>query len=180
MPFLSLWLAGYATGLILADSGFPLGVGFTLGLHVAVAAAFRGRPGLWLAIGLIGVVAGLLSLGSALRSAERDRPVSIEERVVEGDIVGVDTRGGRARVTLARLRAEDGRPAPDRLEVWTDVGDSGVSLATRPPGCRIRVRLRISPIASSSNPGIPDPAKHARRRGLGARGNLVDPRLHVP
>ncbi|MBW2397232.1 MAG: DUF4131 domain-containing protein, partial [Deltaproteobacteria bacterium] len=180
MPFLSLWLAGYVGGLVLAEFGFSLGVGFVLGLHGAVAAACRGRPGRWLATGLMGAVAGLLSLGASLQAADRDRPLSTEERVVEADVVGVDTRGGRSRVTLARLRAEDGKPVPARLEVWTDGGGADDSLAGRPPGCRIRVQLRIAPITRASNPGLPDPARRARRRGLGARGNLVDPRLQVP
>ncbi|MCP3983817.1 MAG: DNA internalization-related competence protein ComEC/Rec2 [bacterium] len=180
MPFLSLWLAGYIGGLVLAEAGLHLGTGFVLGLHAAAAIACRGPKGLRLAVAFVGAVAGLLSLGSVYRMADRHRPVTIEERVVEADVARIDMRGGRARVALDRLRAEDGRPAPARLEIWTDPGAGPDSLAMRPVGCRVRMRVRIAPLKSASNPGLQDPAKRARRRGIGALGSLVDPRLQVP
>lgn len=180
MPFLSLWLAGHIGGLLLADVGLPVGAGFVVGLHVAVGAACLGRSGRWAAVMLVGAVAGLLSLGAELRMAEQGRPASIETRVVEADVTAVETRGGRARVMLAGLRAEDGLPVPERIEVWADAAQADTSLAARRAGCRVRARLRIAPITSVYNPGLPDPARRARRRGIGARASLVDPRLQVP
>ena len=180
MPFLSLWLAGHVGGLLLADQGLPVGAGFVVGVHAAVGVAALGRSGRPVAVMLAGAIAGLVSLGAVLRTAERDRPAAIEERIVEAELEAVETRAGRTRVILAGLRAEDGRPVPERIEVWVDDGRGDVSLADRRTGCRVRARLRIAPTTGTYNPGLRDPAQRARRLGIGARASLVDPRLQVP
>ena len=146
--------------------------------------------------GLVCFDVGWTGLSQRLREAAQDA-----ERARSG--VGGDIRLAEARVVDRRAHrwgetvlldriavADGGPPLPRRLRLrippssWPGAsGGEGEPAPLAPsraqrllqPGAFVRLGLRIAPLGGSRNPGNPDSARAAARRGLAARARLVDP-----
>jgi competence protein ComEC len=152
----------------------------------------EGRTILWhgllcLLTGVIAFDAGSIVLAERLREAVRGRTRAAEAgqqglRMAEARVVARLTRSWGDDIELSRVRAADGgTPLPERviLRVRGDsLGKTALDSRTDGllrPGTQLRLALRILPIHAQRNPGSVDREGELARRGIAARGRLIDP-----
>lgn len=149
---------------------------------------------------LVLLAAAFVALGAGahadrLARAERGAPgprgcdATVDARVAEvvrvGGRIGERESGGPASgswlVSLVGARAASREAAgcvPARIELWAWDGDPEArAVGGLHEGERIRARLHLERPRGRANPGSPDTARAARRRGVGARARLVAPGL---
>jgi competence protein ComEC len=137
--------------------------------------------------------AGVMALALGARSIAHPVEAARSEVVRESVDRAVSARvcsaaAGREWVSVELCQVEPvpfgtfvlGSATPSRLRVIERVAtEEGALLAALETGDLLRARLRVEPTRPARNPGGQDRAVEERRRGIAARGRLVDQRLLV-
>ncbi len=150
-----------------------------LAIGVAVGPAPAARRAL---SALLAALAGAASLALQLESAASRIRLPTQPVVIEGTVVDSVSGIGWSRVDVARVRAvdADARRVPANLRLVGGETPAGFqALETAQPGDRIRARVRLRELREPRNPGSPQRVRALERRGIGARGRLEHPALHV-
>jgi competence protein ComEC len=130
----------------------------------------------------IAAAAGALGLGQRLEAASRVHLAEPVECTLEGTIRVVADGPGGYRVDLVDVVAVGrGDPAvPQRVRLYGEPTPAGLpALERRLPGARLRARVRLREPRALRNPGSRSRLRDLARAGIGARGRLVHPALHV-
>ncbi len=106
------------------------------------------------------------------------------DATIEATIRGASVRSDQVHFELGAVRAVEplDAPAPERLLLTIRVSpERGTppAIGAFAPGDRVRARVRIRPLETRANPGTPDRARRAARRGIAARAALVHEDLIV-
>lgn len=152
---------------------------------LAFGVALRGRPRARAAcaVGALAAI-GAASLARCLEAAARGRPDAPFEATIEATVERIDRQPERLAVELVDVVAVRSAPSARvasrvRLRAPIEPGAPRPPLASALPGDRLRLRARLRPLETRSNPGRSDPAHALARRGIGATGSLVHPDLVV-
>lgn len=165
----------------------------------ATASAFRRRAGVCAGCAFGAALAlGGYGLASDLAAAKRQAPDATRDRAVEARVCETREAPGWRVVELCGLRevafgsvphpglearsghADRGSGVPARVQLIEAAGTpEGDWLASLVTGDRVRARLRIAPLRSLANPGLPDRTRPLARRGVAARARLLDARVAV-
>jgi len=147
----------------------------------------RGRPRLRaLAASILFLAAGAYSLGTRIERARAARPRRPMVVTVEGTRCAGELAADWASVELCQVERVRGLgfdpvgdvSLPRRVRVIESRSTAASEwLASLCPGERVRVRLRLRPPRSWSNPGSRDRVRPLDRRGVGALASLVAPGL---
>lgn len=189
-----LFGAGMAGGAIAAEYGASAGPLLLVAVHGGAAAlglavaggSARRRIAAAVVVALAAFGTGHATLAHELVRAGKAWTEERRAVLLDAEVDEVTRLAAVDRIVLDDLRVVGGRRLPGRLEIFEDRHDEEssaarpVALASRPPGCRVRAWVRVTPIASRRNPGTADPRWRAARSGLGLRGRLVHPALHEP
>jgi len=196
MPYLLLWMAlCQALGILVADRlagwlrtppaegtagdillfphiAFPFLV--TALLSNIILALFTHRDRLRAALAcLLCFGLGAMSLGRHSLEAAWPYPEPVVECIVEGRVEAVRRGEGWSRFVLSEVGGVGGGvPPPRRIEVQLDWGRPGAGMPAPEKGERWRMRLRLRPVRSLSNPGGRSREAQLRRAGVGAIGRL--------
>lgn len=127
---------------------------------------------------------GAASLAAQRDAADADRPAAPFEATIEATVARIERRPERLSLELSDARAAPGERAtrvPVRIRLRTPIEPHAgpPPLASALPGDRLRLRARLRPSETRSNPGRPDAARDFSRRGIAAVANLVHPDLVV-
>jgi len=184
VPVLPLLALGLAAGILAADATgvAPWAAWPLAGAGLAMGARARGAPRRRLAAaGLLVAAAGLGAHGRQLAEARAAAAAAPRDVRIEGRVAEVASPRAPRWVRLEAVRAvpeEGGADArvPPRLRLYAAASED---LDAWRPGDRMRAHVRVSPLQPARNPGAPDPARRAWRRGLGAGASLRHPALAV-
>jgi competence protein ComEC len=149
---------------------------------IAVALAARSRGGRAVAAALAVGAAAAFAHAARLEEAASAAPAAPFEATLEGTVARAARGLGGIEVDLEGVRGVDAaaRPLPPRLRVRApDPGANAAPLAQAVPGDRLRLRGRLRPIESRSNPGGRDRERDLARRGIGSAATLAHPDLVV-
>jgi len=173
-------------GILAADAGWiaarpALACGVAA---IAIGALLARGPSARVALALLATAsAGAAALARQLEAADAARPAVPFEATIEATVRAVAALGdGALRMELeaAAAVAPADAAVPEQLAVWLSPEPGAPpGLEAALPGERVRARLRLSAPESRRNPGTPDAALRARRRGVGASARPVHAALFV-
>ena len=180
---LPLLAVAQAVGILAADRlGLSAQVALLLGIESLLAGLLlaSGRRARVACASLVCFAAGAAGLASRLEEARRHRPAAAMDVDIEALVSATTASASHVSVDLrevAPVRAL-GPPLPSRVRISEERGSPAAAwLLGRSAGERVRVRARLRSPHGARNPGQTDDARRLARRGIGARGSLVDATL---
>ncbi len=190
-----MWLlavvAAQAGGVVAADAGFAFGAPACVGASFALcAAAALTRCRASVAASALGAaffaVGGLAFERAGALESEPVAWPSGARTTLDASVVDVDRGATGVRVLLDDVVGDEAGAVDvlplgrARLRLFVDAGDPAARwFAARRIGERVRVRAALRALDGPRNPGAPDRARHARRRGVWADASLAHPHAFV-
>jgi len=131
---------------------------------------------------LIALAAGAYGYQSRIEQVAWPYPVPEVEATLEGNVESISQGEGWFRLRLGALTAVEpqGLLLPRRIELRGEPAEAHFpAIQEVTVGERLRLRARLHPVRSLSNPGVIDHECRLARAGVGALARLVHPALFV-